>query len=492
MSEPPEDIAAASSEPSPILSRRRTGDTQQKASYLPDIHRLLPQAPDAEQGVLCSFLLAPREVYGLCLEKCVRAEHFHIPAHAVIYSRLCLMSDDPTKTIDLIALTQELRDHSELDRCGGPAFVTQLFTFLPTAANAAFYVEILMEKATLRKMISVCTEYAARSYEEQHEVHTLLDELETKVLAIGDSRVKASSIVPMKQAVNESIAAIDDMYERRGQPSGLTTGFHDIDKWTDGLKPELIIIAGLSSSGKTALAMNIAEHVALGGHPVGVFSLEMSYRQLVIRMLVSKARVNLSRVRDSRCKMSERDFPALTAAASALSSAKLYIDDSSGLTIGEIRAKARRMKQQYHLELLIIDFVQLIQPGSGKKNRNREQEVAEIAVGTQALMKELGIPIIVLAQVNAEGRALHPKMWALRESQALAHAADGVWFVVRPAMLAESDEATKSLEGQAHIEIAKQRNGPCGHVPLTFLHEFCRFETRAREMDEEERQPEFL
>ncbi|MDQ3621111.1 MAG: replicative DNA helicase [Verrucomicrobiota bacterium] len=453
-------------------------------TYLPDVHRLLPQSPDAEQGVLASFLLAPREVGGMCAEKVVTPEHFHLPAHQEIYRELLEMWDK-TVPIDIITLTQRLRDRNIIEQVGGPGFITQLFTFLPTAANANYYIEIVQEKYTLREIIRVCTEYASRSYEEQNEVQTLLDDVETKIFEIARERFKDKR-VNLKEQLMEAITQIDEMYHRRGQISGLATGFGDFDKMTDGMHPaEMIVIAARPSMGKTALAMNIAEHVAVElGKPIAVFSLEMSSQQLVQRLLCSRARVNLGRVRDGF--LSERDFPALTAAASKLAGAKIFIDDTAGISILELRAKARRLKSQNDIQAIFVDYLQLLRSTSRRAQDNRQLEIAEISGGLKALAKELNIPIVVLAQLNrnpeqrsgeSKGR---PRLGDLRESGSIEQDADLVGLLVREEYYAESDEDRERAEGKATLIIAKQRNGPVGDVPLTFIKEFTRFETRAR------------
>jgi replicative DNA helicase len=465
-------------------------DLHQKVSYLPDIHRLLPQSPDAEQGVLSSFLLAPREIGGLCAEKQIKAEHFHLPAHAQIYATL-LELWDANKPIDFITLTQVLRDRNQLDQVGGAAFITQLFTFLPTAANAGYYVEILEEKFTLREIIKVCTEYAARSYDEQNDVPSLLNDVEAKIFAIAQDRFKEKS-ASMKDQVMQAIHAIEELYDRRGAITGLPTGFAELDKMTDGLhKAEMIVIAARPSMGKTALAMNIAEHVALEAKlPVAVFSLEMSTSQLVQRLLCSRARVNLGSIRNGF--LSERDFPALTSAAAKLAESKIFIDDTPGLSILELRAKSRRLKSQHDIQAIFIDYLQLLRSTSKRAQDNRQLEIAEISSGLKGLAKELNIPILVLAQLNrnpesrsgeSKGR---PRLSDLRESGSIEQDADVVGLLVREEYYADSDEEKKESEGKATLILAKQRNGPVGDVPLTFLKEFTRFENRAREAEAEE------
>jgi len=465
-------------------------DLHQKVSYLPDIHRLLPQAPDAERGVLSSFLLAPRDIGGLCAEKQIKPEHFHLPAHAQIYATL-LELWDANKPIDFITLTQLLRDRGQLDQVGGAASITELFTFLPTAANAAYYIEILQEKFTLREIIKVCTEYAARSYDEQDDVPNLLNDVEAKIFAIAQDRFKDKT-ASMKDQVMQAIHAIEELYDRRGAITGLPTGLAELDKMLDGLhKSEMIIIAARPSMGKTALAMNIAEHIALEAKlPVAVFSLEMSTSQLVQRLLCSRARVNLGSVRNGF--LAERDFPALTAAASKLAESKIFIDDTPGLSILELRAKSRRLKSQHDIQAIFIDYLQLLRSTSKRAQDNRQLEIAEISSGLKSLSKELNIPIVVLAQLNrnpeqrsgdAKGR---PRLSDLRESGSIEQDADVVALLVREEYYADNDEEKKESEGKATLIIAKQRNGPVGDVPLTFLKEFTRFETRAREAQGED------
>jgi replicative DNA helicase len=478
------EASSKSAKPAGKAGGNADGDLQ-KVSYLPDIHRLLPQSPDAEQGVLASFLLMPREVGGLCAEKQIKTEHFHIPAHAQIYAIL-LELWDANKPIDFITLTQVLRDRGRLDQVGGAAFVTGLFTFIPTAANASYYIEILQEKYTLREIIKVCTEYAARSYDEQDDVPNLLNDVEAKVFAIAQDRFRDKA-ASMKDQVMQAIHAIEELYERRGAITGLPTGLAEFDKMTDGLHPaEMIIIAARPSMGKTALAMNIAEHIALEEKlPIAVFSLEMSTSQLVQRLLCSRARVNLGSVRNGF--LSERDFPALTAAASKLAESKIFIDDTPGLSILELRAKSRRLKTQHDIRAIFIDYLQLLRSTSRRAQDNRQLEIAEISAGLKGLAKELNIPIVVLAQLNRnpEGRTGdakgRPRLSDLRESGSIEQDADVVGLLVREEYYADTDEEKKESEGKATLIIAKQRNGPVGDVPLTFLKEFTRFENRARE-----------
>jgi replicative DNA helicase len=393
------------------------------------------------------------------------------------------------QAIDLITFTQTLRDQNLLETIGGAAFVTSLFTFVPTAANIDYYLEIVRDKYVLRQIISTCTEGVRRAYEEQSEVNALLDEVEQNIFNVGDDRFKAE-IEPMKKRVMNALAAIEKIFENKGSISGIPTGFREFDKMTSGLQSsEMIVIAARPSMGKTAFAMNVAEHVAINQRlPVAIFSLEMSSQQLVQRMLCSRARVDLARVRDGF--LSERDFPSLTAAASRLAEAKIFIDDSASLSILELRAKARRLKAQQDVQLIVVDYLQLLRSPTRRAQDNRQLEISEISSGLKSLAKELAIPVIVVAQLNrnpemrtgsGKGR---PRLSDLRESGSIEQDADLVGLLVREDYYADTDEEREDLQGKAELIIAKQRNGPVGEIPLTFLREFTRFEDRAKETAE--------
>jgi replicative DNA helicase len=456
-------------------------------AYLPDIHRTLPHSVEAEQGVLGSMLIAPREIIGECVQQ-IDADHFHAPAHRTIYSILVEFWN-ANRPIDFITLTQVLKDRGLLDQVGGAYFITTLFSFVPTAANVNFYIEIVREKHVLRRVIASCTECAARAYDDQEEVSALLDEVEQKVFAITQDRTRGQ-MPALKDQLMDAIESIEKLYERKGGISGLATGYTELDRMTDGMHgAEMIVIAARPSMGKTALAMNIAENVAVHSkQPVAIFSLEMSSQQLVQRLLCSRARVNLQRVRDGF--LHEQDFPSLTAAAAKLADSQIFIDDTAGLSILELRAKARRMKSQDNIQLIVIDYLQLLRSNTRRAQDNRQLEIAEISSGLKALAKELSIPIIVLAQLNRNPEtrtgASHgrPRLSDLRESGSIEQDADVVGLLVREEYYAETEEKKEELEGKATLIIAKQRNGPVGDVPLTFLKEFTRFEDRARTPEE--------
>ncbi|MGZ4982932.1 MAG: replicative DNA helicase [Chthoniobacterales bacterium] len=444
------------------------------------MHRTLPHSLEAEQGVLGSMLISPREIIAEVVEK-ITEEYFYIPAHQTTYTVLVELWN-AGQGIDLITFTQVLRDRNVLDAVGGASFVTSLFTFVPTAANVTYYLEIVREKYILRQIIAAATESVRRAYEEQDEVHALLDEVEQKIFAVGEDRFKGQ-LPTMKEQVMGALESIEKLWEQRGGITGISTGFHELDRMTNGLHDgEMIVIAARPSMGKTALAMNIAEHVAINGKlPVAVFSLEMSGQQLVQRLLCSRARVNLQKVREGF--LPEHDFPKLTNAASKLAEAEIYIDDSAGLSILELRAKARRLKAQKNIQLIVIDYLQLLRSTTRRAQDNRQLEISEISAGIKGLAKELKIPVIVLAQLNRQPEARSggkPRLSDLRESGSIEQDADLVGLLVRPEIYEEDEEARAEKAGEAELIIAKQRNGPVGDIPLTFLKEFTRFEDRAR------------
>src|SRR6478752_7653143 len=451
-----------------------------------DIHRTPPHSVEAEQGVLGSMLIAPQEAIPECVAK-IKEEYFYVPAHQTVFEVLVEQWNNG-QAIDLITFTQTLRDKNVLETIGGASFVTSLFTFVPTAANLEYYLETVRDKYVLRPIILTCTEGVRRAYGDQGEVGPLLDEVEHNIFKVGYDRFKGQ-LLTMKEQVMDALASIEKLWERRGGITGLSTGFVEVDRLTSGLHPaEMIVIAGRPSMGKTAFAMNVAEHVAVNQKkPVAVFSLQMSSQQLVQRMLCSRARVNLQRVRDGF--LGERDFPSLTAAASKLAEAQIFIDDSASLSILELRAKARRLKAQQDVSLIIVDYLQLLRSTSRRAQDNRQLEISEISAGLKALAKDLKIPVIVVAQLNRQPEQRtggKPRLSDLRESGSIEQDADLVGLLVRPELYEEDEEARVEKAGEAELIIAKQRNGPVGEIPLTFLKEYTRFETRARNVSEPE------
>lgn len=452
------------------------------------VDRLPPHSPEAEQGVLGCILLSPNDCMGECIEKFTAgAEVFYDLRHQTIFSVLAEMYD-AREAIDVITLQQRLKNKQLLDEVGGIAYLASLPDMVPSSANLSYYVDIVREKFLLRKMIHTCTEVVSRVYDHEGEVDALLDEVERDILRISESRVQAHTNT-IKELVKKAINTIEDFHQRQGVLTGVGTGFTDLDKMTSGLHAgEMIVIAARPSMGKTSLAMNIVEHASIDlGLPVGVFSLEMTSESLVLRMLCSRSRVNLRNVRDGF--LAERDFPKLTGAASKLAKAPLFIDDSSALSILQLRAKARRMFQQYGIKLFVIDYLQLLHSTS-RRAENRQQEIADISSGIKALAKELNVPVIVLSQLNREierEKGRPPRLSDLRESGAIEQDADLVGLLYKPKSGNEDDESASSgPEEEAvpvNLLIAKQRNGPTGDVNLTFLKPYTRFESAAKVSD---------
>jgi len=447
------------------------------------VDRLPPHSVEAEQGVLGCALLAPQECLGDCIEKLKAAsEVFYDLRHRSIYEAMVEMYDQK-QAIDLITLQQRLKDRQQLDAVGGLAYLSSLPDAVPSAANLAYYLGIVREKFILRKMIQTCTDVVGRVYEHEGEVDALLDEVERDILHISEARVEASTNT-IKELVHSAISTIETFHQRQGMLTGVGTGFIDLDKMTSGFhEGEMIVIAARPSMGKTSLAMNIAEHVALELRlPVGVFSLEMTAESLVLRMLCSRARVNLRNIRDGF--LAERDFPKLTGAAGKLAGAPLFIDDTSGLSILQLRAKARRMAQQYGIKLFVIDYLQLLH-STARRADNRQQEIADISSGVKSLAKELRVPVVVLSQLNRElekDKNRKPRLSDLRESGAIEQDADLVALLYKPSN-GDDDEGGGAAEQDAlpvNLLIAKQRNGPTGDVNLTFLKSYTRFESAAK------------
>jgi replicative DNA helicase len=465
----------------PKKPRRRTAAT----AGAPKLDRLPPHSIEAEQGVLGCVLLSPNDCMGECIEKLKPGDLvFYDLRHQTLFQALTEMYD-LKQAIDLITVPQWLKNKQQLEGVGGLAYLSTLPDAVPSAANLQYYLDIVLEKYLLRKMVQTCTEIVGRVFDYEGEVEALLDEVERDILRISEARVGSASL-PIKELVNRAITQIEEYHHNQGMLTGIATGFADFDKMTTGLhEGEMIVVAARPSVGKTSLAMNIAEHVALELKvPVGVFSLEMTADQLVLRMLCSRSRVNLRSIRDGF--LAERDFPKLTGAAGKMAGAPLFIDDSSGLSILQLRAKARRLWQQYGIKLFVIDYLQLLHSTS-RRAENRQQEIAEISGGIKALAKELKVPVIVLSQLNRElekrGPGERPRLSDLRESGAIEQDADLVGLLYRDTKTKDGEEEQGELEQDAipvKLFIAKQRNGPTGDVDLTFLKSYTRFESAAK------------
>lgn len=440
------------------------------------IHRLPPQNVEAEQCVLGSILLQPGAMARSV--EIVSPDDFYREAHRAIYTAMVALFEK-SEPLDLITITSLLQDTRKIDTVGGPGYLASLTDLVPVAANIAHYARIVRDKAILRRLIQTTTEIAGRCYEEQDDIDGLLDEVEQTVFEI--SRAKSGqSYWPMKTVINATFKLVESLYERKEHITGVPTDYHDLDRMTAGLQPaDLIILAARPSMGKTALAMNIVQHVAMMHKtPVGVFSLEMSKEQLGLRMLCSVSRVDSQRLRTGFLK--EHDWPKLTRAYNMLLDAPIYIDDTPAITVLEMRAKARRLKTEHDIGMLVVDYLQLMR---GRSNvQSREQEISEISRSLKAMAKELSIPVMALSQLNRslESRPnKRPQLSDLRESGAIEQDADVICFIYRDEVYNKAEDNPK--RGIAELIIGKQRNGPTGTVELSFLDRFTTFENLARQ-----------
>jgi replicative DNA helicase len=403
-----------------------------------------------------------------------REEHFYKENHKAIF-RAIISLYNANKVVDLVTLTDELKKLKTLDEVGGAAYLTELTNAVPSATNVAHYARIVKEKSMLRTLIHNASTIVGEAYESQTKVDEVLDHAEQLIFEISDNRVETSNL-PLREIIKDSIEAIDNLYQRKAHVTGVPTGFVDFDVRTAGLQSsDFIVIAGRPSMGKSSFALGIAEHVGVVEKiPVAFFSLEMSKEQLAQRMICSHARVDAHRVRTGF--LSASDWPKLTQAAGKLSEAKIFIDDSPSLTIFELRAKARRLKSQHDIKLLVLDYLQLMRGPSDVESK--QQEISEISRSLKALARELKVPLIAISQLSraVESRTEHrPQLSDLRESGAIEQDADLVVFLLRE----EYYNPTEDNQGIAEAIIAKQRNGPVGSLKLSFIKEYARFENLA-------------
>ncbi len=438
------------------------------------IERMPPQAVEAERAVLGGVLLEP-EAATKAVE-IVTPEAFYHPAHSMIFKAMIALfvRHEP---IDVMTLSEELRKAGDLERTGGIAALTDLVDGVPSAANIEHYANIVLEKYILRQLISASSQIASECYRAEDSVGTILDEAEQKIFRVSESRV-SQGFMHIKEILKERFEEIQRIHESRESVTGLSTGFIDLDKYTAGLHPsDLVIVAGRPSMGKTSFALNIAQHVGLEEKkPVAIFSLEMSKELLVQRILCSEAQVDAQKVR--RGFTSAKDIERLTNAAGLLSEAQIFIDDTPAITTLDIRARARRLKAEYDLELIVVDYLQLAR--ASERSENRQQEISAISRMMKALAKELSVPVIALSQlsraVESRGGDKRPMLSDLRESGAIEQDADLVLFLYRPEFY---DPGDPEKEGIAELIIGKQRNGPTGIVPLIFEKQYTRFRSMA-------------
>lgn len=468
----------------------RKGRRQRENSVdLSKLDRLPPHSIEAEQGVLGCMLLAPQESINIVQEKKTLSDWFYDLRHQELFNLLCDMFEKGP--IDLIIVSQELKDRKQLDAVGGVAYLSCLMDAVPSAANLPYYLDIVKEKAILRRLLHLCVQTVQEIYEFEGEIDPFLDTFEAKAMKLRQDQENREHQTPIKDLVHSAINTIEQYHSNPEGMIGLTSGFNDLDRMTTGFQPgEMVVIAARPSMGKTSLAMNVAEYVALDiKQPVGVFSLEMTAESLVLRMLCSRARVNLRKLKDGF--LSEREFAPLTAAAGQIASSKIIIDDEGGQSIQTLRARARRMKQAHGIKLLVIDYLQLLNSTTINKNMdNRAREIGEITGGIKALAKELEIPVIVLAQLNRELERDNrkPRLSDLRESGNIEQDADFVGLLYSP-YTDEDGGDQQNADAEAGFQrvillIAKQRNGPTGEVPLQFEKGITRFRSESRVLHE--------
>ncbi len=439
---------------------------------LTTLERLPPQNLEAEMAVLGSMLLE-EEALATAAEF-LEEEAFYKEAHRRIFAAILSLYKDNV-AVDLVTLTNELKRRNVLEEVGGPSYLATLTSVVPTAGNIEHYCQIVKEKAILRNLIKASTHIASECYEETSAPDLLLDRAEARIFDIASKKIKRDAVA-VKELIKSSIETIDTLYQRKGFITGLPTGFTELDQMLAGLQPaDFIVVAGRPAMGKSSLALSIAEHVALVEKaPVAIFSLEMSKEHLVQRMLCSHARINAHNVRTGMLATS--DWPKLTQAAGKLSETPLFIDDTPGISVLELRAKARRLKSRQGIALAILDYLQLMEERS--QWENRQQEIAVISRNLKALARELNIPIIAVSQLSRapeRRETFRPRLSDLRESGSIEQDADVVLLLFRE----EYYNPSEDNKGIAEVLIGKQRNGPTGTVKLAFINEYTRFENLA-------------
>ncbi|MEC4685482.1 MAG: replicative DNA helicase [Nitrospirota bacterium] len=444
------------------------------------LDKLPPQNLEAEQSILGAILL-DNEALLKSLEV-MTADDFYRNTHRMIFNSM-LELFEKNEPIDLITLTDHLRTKNKLESIGGVSYLSSLVNVIPTSANVRYHSKIVKEKALMRNLIRSATDIATTVYEENLPADDLVDFAEKTIFEISDKRIKAP-FSRLKEIIKDSFEMIEQLYDRKEAITGVPSGFRDLDEVTTGFQPgDLIIVGGRPSMGKTAFALNLAQHVGVElNEPVAIFSLEMSKKQLALRMLCSEAMVDSNSVRKGFIR--KEDWHKLTSAAGKLAEAPIFIDDASNTSVLEMRAKARRLKMEHGLSMVVVDYLQLMR-GRGNFER-REQEISEISRSLKALAKELDLPVIALSQLN-RGVELRqdkrPSLADLRESGAIEQDADVIIFLYRDEVYSKNNNSNK---GTAEIIIAKQRNGPTATVKLTYLSQSTRFADFANAPYEEE------
>jgi replicative DNA helicase len=441
-----------------------------------------PYTEEAEQAVLGAMLLDQDAI--LRAGEHVDDTMFYREGHRRIF-RAMLSISERGEVVDPLTLSDELSRRGELEASGGKDYIAFLIDAVPTAANVEYHAKIVREKALLRRLIEISTGIVTEAFDGRRMASDLLDEAEAKIFQIGEQQ-NAGAFTRIKELLWPAMERIEAQSKAGNAVTGVPTGFRDLDEMTSGFQPaDLVIVAARPSMGKTAFTLNIAQHVAITEQKsVAFFSLEMSKDSLVQRMLTSEARIDAQTLRKGRLR--DDDYPRLARAAGILSHAPVYIDDTPGITVLEMRSKARRLKSEHGLDLIVVDYLQLM---SGPSAENRQQEVSQISRGLKALAKELLVPVVALSQLSravdqrAGAERGRPVLSDLRESGAIEQDADLIMFLFREEVYAERENGVlkdPSVEGKAEVIIGKQRNGPIGTVPLFFHKQYTRFESVAR------------
>ncbi len=434
------------------------------------LERILPNSMDAERSILGAILLDDKAIFTVL--ETLNGQDFYLEGHRKIFEKMSLLTSQ-SRPIDLITLKDELQRSDQLESAGGPAYLASLTDGLPRAVNIEHYAQIVREKATLRRLIQISNEIMARSYQSEESAIEILEQVERAIFELAGQQFRTgfSPIDPLVSAVYKQI---EEVSNRKTLVTGVETGFTELDKKTAGLHPaDLIIIAARPALGKTSLALNISQHVAIKKRQtVGIFSLEMSKEQLVKRLLCAEAEIDAHKVNTGY--LNKEDWARLSRAAEDLSQTRIFIDDSASISITEMRSKARRLKQEHGLDLLIVDYLQLMS-GSEKRYENRTQEISQISRGLKAIAKELAVPVLAISQLSRAVEARRgdhrPQLSDLRESGSIEQDADLVLFIYRE----EMHNPTEDNSGVAELIIGKQRNGPIGSIQLAFVKQFTKF-----------------
>ncbi len=437
--------------------------------------RIPPQSVEAEQAVLGALLIAP-DILPSLAEK-LRAEDFYRGSHQILFD-IALAIAEKGDPVDLVTLTSRLQEVGKLEESGGLEYLLALSRSVPTAANAEFHAQIVADRALLRRLIQVSTQIAASGYAGGEDVGALLDTAERRILALASERTDRG-FTAIREVLENAYERIEFLYNNRGGMTGVPSGYGDLDRMTSGFQPsDLIIIAARPSVGKTAFALNIAQNVAVRAKlPVAIFSLEMSKEQLVQRMICAESNIDSNVLRTGQ--LADDDWAKLSLGMSSLSESPIFIDDSAGVTLAEMRSRLRRLKAESGLGLVVIDYLQLIS-GKGRSD-NRQQEISEISRSLKQLARELSVPMIALSQLSRsveQRQDKRPMLSDIRESGSIEQDADVVAFLYRDDYYDPESEKKNIVE----VIIGKQRNGPTGKVDLVFLKNYNKFVSLERDV----------